>query len=65
MRIYRVKCKGMSLSDVTGGGESPEGTSGDGGAENPEGADGDGGAGNPDGDGGADTENLPKLSHLR
>ncbi len=58
MRIYRVKCKGMSLSDVTGGGESPEGTSGDGGAENPEGADGDGGAGNPDGDGGADTENL-------
>ena len=39
MRIYRVKCKGMSLSDVTGGGESPEGTSGDGGAENPEGAD--------------------------
>ena len=58
MRIYRVKCKGMSLSDVTGGGESPEGTSGDGGAENPEGADGDGGAGNPDGDGDADTENL-------
>lgn len=58
MRIYRVKCKGMSLSDVTGGGESPEGTSGDGGAENPEGADGDGGAGNPDGDGGADTEIL-------
>ncbi len=58
MRIYRVKCKGMSLSDVTGGGESPEGTSGDGGAENPEGADGDGGAGNPEGDGGADTEIL-------
>lgn len=61
MRIYRVKCKGMSLSDVIGGAESPEGTGGDGGAENPEGAGGDGGAEDPgeaDGDGGADTENL-------
>lgn len=55
MRIYRVKCRGMSLSDVTGGGsaeggeESPEGA-GDGGAGNTEDAGGD--AENPEGDGG-------------
>lgn len=42
MRIYRVKCRGMSLSDVTGGAPA------DGGAENPEGA-GDEGAGLPEG----------------
>lgn len=46
MRIYRVKCRGMSLSDVTGG--APV----DGGAENPEGA-GDEGAGLPEGNEGA------------
>lgn len=42
MRIYRVKCRGMSLSDVTGGAPA------DGGAENPEGA-GDEGDGLPEG----------------
>lgn len=46
MRIYRVKCRGMSLSDVTGGAPA------DGGAENPEGA-GDEGAGLPEGNEGA------------